>query len=412
MARGSIKRRTKLKNSRAKWTIILDQGYKINDQGKRVRNQKWITVEGTKRDAERELAELLHKANQGDFVEPSKMTFGNWLDHWLEIAIKPPARRLRTYESYESIIRVHLKPSLGKMRLQELEAIHLEQYYREKGETLSQTTLEHHHAVVSHALKSALRKHYVNRNAATFVENRPKAPDARTDTIDHCWDEGETRKFLETAQTFGHQAAAFYSLAVDTGARKGELCGLRWANLDLERGSMRVVEQLVKVGPDPLFGPPKNGKVRTIQLTPQTVELLKQHKESQAKLIKEKGKHYKNLGLVFAKEWTHKTKESYSLGDPLQMNNIGQREYAKIIEAAGVKRIKFHGMRHTCATLLLKARIPVHVVSQRLGHKTVSITTEVYAHVLPSMQEEAAEEMAAILYGDKFVSNSLANRVN
>jgi len=81
------------------------------------------------------------------------------------------------------------------------------------------------------------------------------------------------------------------------------------------------------------------------------------------------------------------------------MKNLGQREFARIIEAAGIRRIKFHGLRHTCATLLLKARIPVHVVSRRLGHKKVEITTDIYAHVLPSMQEEAAAEMGSILYG-------------
>ena len=81
------------------------------------------------------------------------------------------------------------------------------------------------------------------------------------------------------------------------------------------------------------------------------------------------------------------------------MNNLGQREFAKIIKAAKVHPIKFHGLRHTCATLLLKARIPVHVVSQRLGHKSVDITMNIYAHVLPSMQEEAATKMNAILFG-------------
>jgi integrase len=110
-------------------------------------------------------------------------------------------------------------------------------------------------------------------------------------------------------------------------------------------------------------------------------------------------KTYRDLDLVFAKEWSDVQQRDDCLGHPLQMNNLGQREYAQIITAAGVKAIKFHGMRHTCATLLLKAGVPVHVVSERLGHSTVAMTMEVYAHVLPDMQREAAATLGAILHG-------------
>ena len=109
-------------------------------------------------------------------------------------------------------------------------------------------------------------------------------------------------------------------------------------------------------------------------------------------------KHYHDFGLVFAKEWEHMSRKWHTLGQPLQMNNIGQREYLKIIEAAGVRWIKFHGMRHTCATLLLKAGVPVPVVSERLGHKGVEITMNIYQHVLPDMQEDAAKKLGAILF--------------
>jgi integrase len=108
---------------------------------------------------------------------------------------------------------------------------------------------------------------------------------------------------------------------------------------------------------------------------------------------------YRDFDLVFAKEWLDLQKRGDTLGFPMQANNLGEREYAKIIKAAGVKRIKFHGMRHTSATLLLKARTPVHVVAERLGHAQVSMTMEIYAHVLPDMQTEAATTLGAILHG-------------
>jgi integrase len=108
---------------------------------------------------------------------------------------------------------------------------------------------------------------------------------------------------------------------------------------------------------------------------------------------------YGDHGLVFSKQWGDVRKRDEYLGQPLQMNNLGQREYAKLIKAAEVRSIKFHGLRHTCATMLLQARQPVHVVSERLGHSKVSMTLEVYAHVLPDMQQDAAAKLGALLHG-------------
>ena len=125
--RGSLKRRYK-----GSWSIILDLGYQVDPTtGERKRKQKWITVRGTKRDAERKLAELVHRADTGTFIEPSKVTVGEWLDAWLEKAIKPPRRTLRAYETYRSVITKHLKPKLGAIRLQDLRAIDVERYHAE-----------------------------------------------------------------------------------------------------------------------------------------------------------------------------------------------------------------------------------------------------------------------------------------
>lgn len=277
MARGSLRQRYK-----GSWSIILDLGYKVDPKtGKKKRKQRWYTVKGTKRDAETRLTELLHQADHNTLTEPTKLTFGEWLDTWVEAAVKPPVRRLRTYESYKSIIDRHLKPNLGQILLQELDAIHLERYYRSKSATLSQTTLEHHHAVISRALKSAMKKRLIERNAAPLVENKPKAPQVRRDAIEHCWDEAEARRFLEASNAFGRQAAAFYALALDSGARKGEICGLRWSSVDLEAGTIRIVDQLLKPGREPVFGPPKTSKVRTIPLSAQTIVLLRKHRANQ-----------------------------------------------------------------------------------------------------------------------------------
>ena len=176
-------------------------------------------------------------------------------------------------------------------------------------------------------------------------------------------------------------------------------------DVDLEESKVSVVEQLIKPGSDPIFGPPKRDRARTIRISWQTVALLKAHKKHQAELKMENRTHYQDHGLVFAKEWAQLTRKYYTLGHPLSMNNIGQREFKNIIEEARVPKITFHGMRHACGTLLLNYE-PVKVVSERLGHKGVEITMNIYQHVLPDMQEAAASTIGGILHGNGSVPTS------
>ena len=147
--RGSL--RTRYKGS---WNIIIDLGYQPDpDTGQLKRKQKWFTVRGTKRDAEKKLAELLHAANRNEIVEPTKLTLGAWLEAWLETAIKPPNKRLRTYETYKSVIERHLKPALGSLRVQQVQPTDLKRYYT--AAALAPTTLEQHHVMLHSALKAA-----------------------------------------------------------------------------------------------------------------------------------------------------------------------------------------------------------------------------------------------------------------
>ncbi len=230
-----------------------------------------------------------------------------------------------------------------------------------------------------------------------IVINKPRRKEGNPDAMSHCWTAEEAQRFLSVVDKAGPQMALFYRLALDTGARKAELCGLKWENVDLEAGRVSVVQQLVKPGAPPLLGPPKNGKPRSIELMPRTVKLLRQHKAQQAALKLANRGVYQDFGLVFAKDWCRMTRRHDVLGHPLQSNVIGQREFKRLIAEAGVKTIKFHGLRHTCATLLLQERVPAHVVQERLGHKKIEITLGIYAHALPSMQEDAATRLANLL---------------
>src|SRR5262245_55933890 len=249
--RGSIRSRYK-----GSWNIILDMGYRPDPEtGKPRRVQKWYTVRGTKRDAEKKLAELLHQANRNELVEPTKLTLGMWLDEWLETAIKPPNKRLRSYETYKSVIGRHLKPALGSIRLQQLQPTDLKRYYT--AASLAPTTLEQHHVILHSALKAAQMQGLVTRNVATLVMGKPRRKEGHADAIIHCWTAEDAQRFLTAVPTTGPQMMAFYHLALDTGARRAELCGLQWQDIDLARGQVSIVRQLIKPGAPPQLGPPK-----------------------------------------------------------------------------------------------------------------------------------------------------------
>lgn len=392
--RGSLKQRYK-----GSWSLILDLGYETDSQtGLKKRRQKWVTFKGTKKEAQTHLTELLRAANRGEFVEPTKATFGEWLTKWLHENVRL-SRRPGTHVAYSATVKLHIAPALGNVPLQSLRPGHLTAYYLERGEKLSRKTLDLHHAIISSSLKSALKQGLVTRNVAALAEGRPAEKDRREEAKRHCWTPEEAQRFLVAADTLGPQLAALCALAVDSGARKGELLGLLWADVNFEAGTVTIDRTLLRSGREPEFGPTKTGNARTVDLNAETVRRLAEHKRTQAELKMRNRTAYNDLGLVFAKEWGDLHGREDSLGLPLGINNLGSREFARVIKAADVRRIKFHGLRHTCATLLLAAGVPPHVVAARLGHAKVTTTLETYAHALPAHGQEAARLLGAVLYG-------------
>jgi integrase len=379
-----------VKRYRGSWSIVLDLGRRRDPQtGLLKRVQKWFSFRGKKEEAEGYLNDLLHKYRHGEVVEPSKLPLSGWLDRWLETAVKP-RMALRTHETYKSIIDKHLKPGLGHYLLGELRPDHLEAYYH--GSSLDPKTLENHHNILSGALRVAVRHKLIRDNVASLVMNKPRARDNAEEIEAQCWDIEEAKSFLQAAQAAGPQPAAFYRLALESGARKGELCAFKWTDLDMDAGKLTVMRQLIKRWPAPIFGPPKNKKARTLDLSPEMLLLLRKQKAYQAEVRLLAGNTYQDHGLIFAYDQP-------PFGMPLSANNIGQREFSKLITAAKVRPITFHGLRHTAATLMLKEGIPIKVVAERLGHKKVTITLDIYAHALPSMQREAATKLGALFGG-------------
>jgi integrase len=232
------------------WSIVLDLGYQPDPvTGVTKRRQKWITFRGTKREAETRLTELVRDTHRGELVMPHKQTLGAWLDEWLEKAIKPPARTLRAYETYKSVIAKHLKPRLGGIPLQQLKAADLKAYYTEAAarekEPLAPATLEPHHTILHSALQAAVLEGLVQRNVAKLVVGKPHAAEGHQDARTHCWEAHEAKAFLVAAKAAGARPAASYTLALDTGARKGDLCGLLWPDVDLAAGRVTFQRQLL-----------------------------------------------------------------------------------------------------------------------------------------------------------------------
>src|SRR5262249_21274272 len=153
-------------------------------------------------------------------------------------------------------------PALGSLRLQQVQPADLQRYYN--ASSLSPTTLEQHHVILHSALKAAQMQALVLRNVASLVMGKPRRVEGHPDVLINCWTAEEAQRFLAVTPSVGPQMAAFYHLALDTGARKAELCGLQWQDIDLDARQLAIVRQLVKPGAPPVLGPPKNGNPRTI----------------------------------------------------------------------------------------------------------------------------------------------------
>jgi len=348
----------------------------------------------SKKDAQKRLTELLHQRDSGNMVEPAKITMGEWLHLWLDTVVRN-GKRPRTYTTYRNVIDNHLVPKLGHIRVQQLQAQHIQSYYA--GSELASSTLGQHHAVISAALKAATMQGVVPRNVATLVIGKPRLMGSQRDIRDKCWTAAEAQRFLAVTHEAGEQMQCFYHLALDTGARKAELCGLLWSEVDLDRGQVRITQQLISPVSLPVFGPTKGGIPRSITLMSQTIELLRRHKARQAETKLASGRSYSDFGLVFARDaWS-----ADKLGWPLSPSSIGRKGFKALIEKAGVRQIVIHGLRHTSGSLLLMAGVSPYIVQARLGHASLSMTMSVYAHVLPASQQDAATRLSGVIYPTK-----------
>jgi integrase len=311
---------------------------------------------------------------------PERQTVAQYLASWLE-AIKPTIEH-GAWKRHEEFVRLHIAPALGATRLAALSAQQVQALYADRlSSGLSSSTVHHLHATLHKALKDAERLRLVARNVSTLV-NVPRMAESEI----HPLTAEEARILLDMAS--GDRLYALYALALGTGMRQSEVLGLQWPELDLEAALVRVRWQLKREGGRWVWKQPKTRRSRRqIALSASTVAALRAHRAAQAEERLRIGPAWEDHELVFCTR----------LGRPLIARNI-YRAFQAHLERGGLPTVRFHDLRHTAATLLLAGRVNPKVVSEMLGHATVAITLDIYSHVLPDMQQDAAATLEQVLY--------------
>jgi integrase len=333
----------------------------------------------TRAEVAKKLAKGLSDREDGVVFDTENLTVGEYLDRWLKDSVEGNVGP-RTLSNYQLQVRQHIRPALGRIRLKTLSPAHVQGLYRSKLDSgLAPSSVRYIHAVLHRALKQALRWSLVPRNASESVD----LPKLGNEEVEVLLPE-EVRAFLDAARE--DRLEALYVVAVTVGLRRGELLGLRWTDLELEgEPKLRVGRQLQRMrdGSGRRFVAPKGGKGRTIRLPARTVEALKAHRARQAEVRLKAGPLYQDDGLVFASE----------IGTPLEPSNIDRRSFKPLLKRAGLPDIRFHDLRHTCATVLLSQGVNPKFVQELLGHADIKLTLGTYSHFLPSMGDQTANAM-------------------
>jgi integrase len=331
----------------------------------------------TRAEAAEKLTKAMSDRDGGLVFDVSNLKLGDYLDRWLP-NIRDTVRQ-RTWERYEQIVRVHLKPTLGRIKLRNLTPTHVRSLYREKlGSGSSPRTVQYIHTTLRKALRDAVSDELIPRNVADGIKApRPKKKEINPLNPD------QAKTLLQAVR--GDRFEALYVLAVHCGLRQGELLGLKWADVDLEVGKLRVRRTLSLTTSGHVYELPKNGKGRSIELTQAASEALRAHLKRQLEEIEGLGDDYQDQGLIFSGE----------RGQPMRPWTLTHK-FERILKRANLPQKRFHDLRHTCATLMLCEGVHIKIVQELLGHADVTITLNTYSHVLPGMGGEAAGAMDRI----------------
>lgn len=383
------------------------------------RQNRTIGTYRTKREAEKAERDALTEQERGTLIDPRKLTVGDLLDQWL--IAKTGDVSSNSLNDYETATKLHLKPAFGLVRAQKLTLAHVQEQYEAWGHQyrayqmelaawkadmqrwqnspadgrgpsptkpgrrgLSPRMVHRCHLVLSQALGRAVRLGILARNVCAEVDKPSLVRSKPT-----VWTPAETAAFLEVAKT-DPLAPLWYLLALE-GMRRGEALGLRWSDVNWERGSVHISQTVIadrsnrgaaKIQPRTKT----NAGARTVKVTSETLAVLAEHADRLRFRRHTAGDSWQDHDLVLCS----------STGTPINPTNVA-RAYGRLVILSGVPRIRVHDLRHGAASLLLRAGVPAKVVQERLGHASISITMDLYSHVVEGMQDEAAAAMSDVL---------------
>jgi integrase len=338
----------------------------------------------TQAEVRKKLTASAHELDEGTYMEPSKMTVGQWLDVWsVEYlgALKP-----RTYDLYLQHIRVHLKPALGALKLQALTTPIIQKMYNQKLRAgLSPKTIKNLHGVLHKALSQAVKVEYLRFNPADACE-LPRCQPREM----HLLDNNQVALFLKAVD--GHRHQNLLTVTLFTGLREAEVLGLSWDEVNFETGVLSISHQLQRRKPEAgevtyTFAPLKNDRPRTIKPAASVMAVLRRQRQLQLEWRLKAGDAWSNpLDLVFTNE----------IGQYICVNTI-YHAFKKIVASLGLEETRFHDLRHTYATLSIQNGDDIKTVSTSLGHATTAFTLDVYGHSTDSMKQASADRMEAFI---------------
>ena len=360
------------------WSAVID----TRDPSTGKRKRKWHSLEASgKRQAQIECAGIISAIQGGTYLEPDKTTLAQFLTRWLahiKANVSP-----RTHERYAEIANKNLVPLIGAAILTKLKPVQISAAYgkalesgrRDGNGGLSPRTVHHIHRVLKQALKQAVQWEMLHRNPADAVKP-PKSEKHRMTT----YDMPQTAALLDAVR--GTRLFVPAMLAVLCGLRRGEIAALRWRSVDLANAQLAVVESAEQMNGSVRLKETKSGRARTVAISATVIEELRAHRLRQAQDMLRLGVRLTDDGFVAALED----------GSPMQPTFI-THEWVRVISGTSLPRVRFHDLRHAHATHMLASGIHPKVASERLGHSKVGITLDLYSHVMPGMQEDAAAKM-------------------
>ena len=345
----------------------------------------------TRKEAQAAMAKVMVSVEERSYVAPSKLSVREYLTkEWLP-AIRSTIRPT-TYRSYEQHVQFHIVPHIGSLRLEKVNGATLNALYaklacqgkRDGKRGLSPRTVHHVHTCLHRAFRDAVRWNRLFRNPVDAADPPKVAgPGGREMKT---WSAEQVRAFLEA--TRDDRLYPLWRLLCMTGMRRGEVLGLKWEDLDFEAGRLSVRRSLIPLGGVVIVSEPKTARGRrSIALDSETVEVLKAQASRQLEEQRHRGEGWRDSGYLCTKED----------GEPYHPEVVS-RHFRQAVRSAMLPMIRPHDLRHTHATLALRAGIHPKVVSERLGHATVSITLDTYSHAIPAMQEEAAQLIAGLVF--------------